>query len=315
MISATRLLSGGGVDPGRILVAGSNRLDFFRPRLRPLSASKDELAAEHGLRPDVPWVLFIGNFSACFCAADSLERIASHGYRHIAEFADLSRRALGTLLEWMETLLCDSAAQGIDFIYRPHPSEPVTEELRFLEERFANFHVVGDRAVRDWLLNTDLAFVWLSTSAVEAAFADVPVFALDLVNVPAHLQVDLVNHLPRIASAAELVSLVTAGDWGELVGEDRLFVEEIGRYYHQSNRSACEETADLVERLLDNQTGSFACRTSPSRRVLKLAKWLVREVLWRLGVLQHVKRFRGACKNHPQANAIAELEANLEAIW
>lgn len=285
-------LIGEDVSEGRICIAGSNRLDLFRDEYRGLSATKGELAKEHGLDESKPWVLFVGNYSAAFMSDERVAELEARGLSNTDENRDNARRAYDEALVWLEDALNDTALAEAEFIYRPHPSEPFSERLKAIDRRYTNLHVIKQRAIRDWFLNVNVALTWCSTSSVEAAYAGLPVFALRPFEVPKHLQFELLETIEQLKTSAEMRVAVRKALGGELHDVNAAFTESLSRYYKNGDRSATDSIADAIASLIAGGVGRFSCRRKPLYRLRKYLGYSAKVVAYRFGMARKITAWR-----------------------
>lgn len=198
------------------------------------------------------WILLIGNFSAAFFSDDRIFQLEKRSIPSARENRDLSRASMEEIFSWYETMAACYKDEAVEFIYRPHPSEPVSGLAKSLEKKHLNVHVIKELAIRDWLVNCGAAFMWNSTSSVEAVYAGVPVYALRPKEIPEHLKFNLLEHLTQLRSEEQLVEAVSDvlnGDSGEVNTE---IVEVLEYYYHKGSISAADLSADYIEKIISD---------------------------------------------------------------
>jgi hypothetical protein len=67
----------------------------------------------------------------------------------------------------------------------------------------ANLHFIKDESVREWILASDMVASSYSTSLIEAAIADKPVYMVEPVPIPESLYSDWYDFVPRLRDARE----------------------------------------------------------------------------------------------------------------
>ena len=300
-----------GIAPSSVHVVGSNRLDPFRSEYRYLCASKEELALKHSLDGGKKWVLIVGNYSYAFKTAEELAGIEARGVKNARMNADVARETYAYALKWAKRLAEQDYAREIEFIYRPHPSEPVSEELLDIESLYPSFHVIKAGPIRDWFLNAELAVMWNSTSSVEAAYAGLPVLALRPVEIPDTLKFDLLESIEQITSFEELDHMVRLAARDELPLLNEAFRDAIGYYYHKGEKSATVSIADVIQELRSRGKGPFTCSRGTFYGLRKDVIYAVKELLYRVGVSQRIKRLRTLSEDHISTQ---ELQCKRKAI-
>lgn len=284
-----------GVEKDLVRKTGSTRLDFFRESFS--LSSKHELADEYELDPSKKWILFVGNFSLAFIESGPVEKLEARGVAD--DFSVRKQHSLSAykaIVSWMHELLNEpDLLDQIQVIYRPHPSEPNTEQLAKMAEEFSALKVTKELSIREWFQACDIAFTWCSTSSVEAASAGIPIFALRPFDIPANEAIDLVENLDQLESSRKMISIVRSLCSGKSVHTNSNFLSELKKYYWQDSRLATELTADFVYDVLKKPYGAVKGRKRVSGTAIKLfLKLLVREALLKLGILGRIED----CKTH-----------------
>ena len=88
-------------------------------------------------------------------------------------------------------------------IYRPHPAEADAECLKAMEEKYANFRVIGDLSIKQWILITDKIYTWWSTAVAEVYAARKGCSILRPVSIPYEMEVQIYNGAALINSVDE----------------------------------------------------------------------------------------------------------------
>ena len=239
-----------GVKEERICVAGSSRLDFFRKECSAISKSRAELAEEFSLDESRKWVLLVGNFSAAFCSDETIENLERRGYSNIRAQVDIAKRTYPNVLDWYDAILAQFSQSGLEFIYRPHPSELISDQLKSLEEKYENFRVIRDYSIRDWFVTCDVAFSWNSTSAVEAASAEIPIYALRPIPIPENLAFPILESVEQILDLEQFRTAIFASLENRNSHVNDKFCSEIAYYYASREKLATDLTVDFIETIL-----------------------------------------------------------------
>lgn len=307
-----RVLLSNGVKKDNIVIAGSNRLDLFRDEYRYLVPTKNALAEHYGLNSERPWVLLMGNFSAAFFSESTLSEIEARGISHIRENSALSKRTYREVLRWMYLALVNSRMNGIEFIYRPHPSEPVTEELRELANRFNSFHIIKDEPISNWFTNCSIGLTWCSTSSVEAAFANLPVFMLRPFPVPEYLQFDLLECVEKISTAEEMIETISGVIQGKVVNPNSVFKKRIDYFYWKGPISATAIISGLVLSLLNREHGDFKPKRSLLYAISKITNYCIKRILLGFGVLNKIPKYKALCNNYISRHQLAVMRQRIQ---
>ncbi|MEG0833464.1 MAG: hypothetical protein RSE36_04130 [Oscillospiraceae bacterium] len=158
-----------GVPKKNAVVTGAVQLDFLRPQFDGYFKSKQELAEEFSLCADRKWLLYISSFSCAFMDDKEVAELNSMTALDFAGFRDIGVRSMNVTLQWIDRLLCEQPKW--EFIYRPHPCEWNSPPLDDMKKKHANFHVIKDYSVKQWVKASEVVSTWMSTSIAEIYFA------------------------------------------------------------------------------------------------------------------------------------------------
>lgn len=307
-------LIGHGVSPESICVTGSPRLDFFRRReLNWNTVERGTLATEHGLDPGKKWVMIVGNFTFAFLTEDAIKLYEDRGFSTVREFCDTCKASYDSILSWLGIVLEQDRSNDCEFIYRPHPSEPITDELLELADRFENLKIISEHPIRDWLFEASGAFMWNSTSCVEAAAAGVPVFALRPIDIPPDLRNDLIENVVQIDDVekfASSIDLVIRGDVGDV--NDQL-LSSIGYYYQETREGAACIAADYIESIIHYPRKVLSPRKDFFANTKDLLKYLRNVALKWFGLSDKVAQSRLYANDHVSPREIEDMLESAKA--
>ena len=85
------------------------------------------------------------------------------------DFARVNRESMAATLDWFDRYL--TRHPDVQLVYRRHPSEWNSPALLALAEKHANFHVIFEYSVRQWIVAADDILIWMSTAIAEVYFA------------------------------------------------------------------------------------------------------------------------------------------------
>jgi surface carbohydrate biosynthesis protein len=203
-----------GIPSDRIFLNGQPAFTLYDRPYRNYYPSKQALAERHGLDAHRRWVFFPENYNWAFYSKRMLQQFIENGQspddvRVMQEFCELSLKAV---LEW-----CAKAVQGdIELILRPRLSTTLDEFEAFvrhvLPEIPKRLHILQSGSVREWILVSDVVVSSYSTSLIEAAVADKPVFILEPFSIPASLQVAWHDMLPHIKKEQAFLQMCASNE-------------------------------------------------------------------------------------------------------
>jgi len=171
----------------KIVVAGSHRFDYYRHPLNRLVGSRGELVKRFGLDAGRPIVSLATNFTTADCHTNAAKReflirdwadLGLSRYPAYSDPTDFARRdfeARERTLEIVRGML--TARPEVQLLIKPHPAEPHTRYIRFIEDckaRSLNVSFVGVDYIWNLLNGVDVHIHRLCTTGVEAWFVDVP---------------------------------------------------------------------------------------------------------------------------------------------
>lgn len=277
----------------RIAVTGSSRLDFYKEPYSRISKSRPFLSERYKLDGDKKWVLLIGNFSYAEFSKQNLKVIREKGYSEIGTMSKISEDTYFELLKWFQQACSnEQIVDNVEFIYRPHPSELETEQLINIQTCYKNFHVIKDYAIRDWIVNSDLAFSWCSTSAVEVAVANVPVFNCRPIEIPEILRFDILEYINQITCYQEFMETLIDCCNNSLNSSNQEFLNHIGYYYLQSNCSSVDISVEFVKKILNDATLFCERKEWFFFGVRKTISFFVKIIVHNAGLLKKFSKYK-----------------------
>lgn len=291
-------LANDGIDPSLIHVVGSNRLDMFLNEYKHVSLSKDSLAERYSLDPLKPWILIVGNYSAAFFSPEKVAELVDRGIEHAALNSEVAESTYNVVLDWIARLVAEPLSNDVEIIYRPHPSEPITERLVQIESKSTSFHIVKELAIRDWFLNSKIALMWNSTSSVEAAFSELPVLSLRPIEIPECLRFDLLEKIEKVKTYDEMIEAIELALNDELPSLNTEFKNQLNFYYARPEKSATSEIANIIDSLIRRGKGSFNTQRPLFYRARKELSYRAKEMLFRMGMIRGINKYRIIADDH-----------------
>jgi len=192
-----------------IFVNGNPSYTLYQSPYSRYFIQRAELAKKYGLDINRKWVFFPENYNWKFYDAARIKRFIGYGITadDMSVMQSFSAESFQIVMSWCNEI---AARDDIELILRPRPTtEP--DELRqamlnAVQTPSRGFHTISGETVREWILASDLVVSSHSTSLIEAAVAEKPVFMLEPITIPEALHVHWHNFTPRIKSSAEFNS-------------------------------------------------------------------------------------------------------------
>lgn len=159
-----------GIEDKYIWNIGPIQFDLLRPELRKYYKTKEELANEFRFDANKRLVLFNANFPYVTYSEETInDLIENKGLVYLTKKRQNQIDAQAELIKWIDVLLLNHSE--IEFIYRPHPTEKISDGVSELDKKYSNFHVIGEYSVKQWTVVADVVNVWDSTSIMEGYYA------------------------------------------------------------------------------------------------------------------------------------------------
>ena len=164
-----RRLMAHGLSDENTPVTGAVMMDFLRPEFSGYFLSKEELCKRHGLDSKKQLWLYISSFGYASMGADEVKELSDMAGTDFTEFARVNREGMAETLAWFDQYL--AAHPEVELVYRRHPSEWNRPALEELTKRRANFHVIFEDSVKQWITAADAIYIWMSSAIAEVYFA------------------------------------------------------------------------------------------------------------------------------------------------
>lgn len=291
----TKVLKEAGVSDSLICETGATKLDFFRNEFA--DTQKEQLGSRFGLDCNKKWVLFVGNFSGAFIGEEQAKNLEGRGFSIGEDSKERAAKAYEITLSWMSEVAQSVRGNGVEIIYRPHPTEPITDKLKTVEQENQNVTVVKELSIREWFQTCDIAFVWSSTSSVEAVAAGIPVVSLEPIKIPKNEAIEIVGKLDKLHNPSEIQDVIAKLLHGETIQTSPAFVEDVKNYYRMGGELATVLTADLVEKAINDKSGQFKSEFRFAWSVSILIKYFIKLFLLKIGILGQIPHFKTIVDN------------------
>ncbi len=244
-----------GIAPSNIHITGHIAEDLMYPEFNSYFKSREELSQEFSMDNCKKWVLFFSSFSY---ANKGENQIAAYEKLNpnAREFADLSNKTQDIFIEWFTNICANNS--DIILIYRPHPAEIVCDGFKKMEKKYSNFRIIREYTARQWIKSADLLYTWYSTSLADTYFAKKQCLILRPIDIPAHIEVDLLKGCIPITSFEEFSkSLYDLAN----INSYPYDVNRLVHYYGSFQESrAYIRIADLCEKMMNENMGyNYTC--------------------------------------------------------
>ena len=263
-----------GVPPEHVFVNGNPVYQLYKSPYEQYYKPRDWLAHEYGLDDSSRWIFIPENYKWAFFDDGKIQRFANKGgdLDELLNMRAFCQESLAHLLRW-----CNETARNgqLEIIFRPRPATMLQQMEAFFGRHVGspvdNLHFIKGESVREWILASDVVISSYSTSLIEAAVANKPIYMAEPIPIPESLHCDWYDYAPRLHSSSEFEEVcLTESDNG--ASKLRLWAQE----EMLANGDPIEGLADFVARLVektkisnaDIEQGRFF--TSKSPRLLSL---------------------------------------------
>ena len=266
--SKRRLLNA-GIDQDHLPITGALQLDLMRESFLPYWKTRQEIAEEYDLRADSKWLLYISGF--VYPQNEALLGIQRRAGKDVSAQAVLQAQSRTKMTEWFRKLLDDNP--HISVIYRPHPLEWNTEEIRELVKEYPKqFYVIDSLSIRQWITVSDLIITWRSTSVLECAAAGKPFLVARPDKVDPEEDAIIYEGIPAIENGADFVDSIRAALDNQNTGH---LIRSL--HYHEfveiEDCPSCMRISNVIDSILNNPDSIRSRQIS----LLKRAGFLIRK--------------------------------------
>lgn len=144
-----------GLPNDKVKLVGHVGLDFVRPELDGFYKGREEILEEYNIPQDKKILLFLSSFA-------SLDIMSSDATAD-KEFFELQRKSQEEIINWIKKYC--SQHQETVFVYRPHPTEQISTELK--DMCGDSVKIIKDYSVQQWIKISDCILNWWSTSLAD----------------------------------------------------------------------------------------------------------------------------------------------------
>lgn len=202
-----------GIPENKIFVNGHPAYRLYGAPYRKVFITKKGLAKILGLDYRKKWLFFPENYSWYFYSEYNIKEIIKQGQS--AEVISAMRKycgeALLEVLDWLNQAI-GKYGDKFEFILRPRPAFSLEYFKNKVEKLYPQIspklHLIKDYSVREWILASDIVISSFSTSLIEAAIAQKPVYMLDPVSIPQELKAKWYDLLPKLKSVKNFFDIL-----------------------------------------------------------------------------------------------------------
>ncbi len=195
-----------GVLGENIFRNGNPSYALYLPPYAHFYPSRGELAQQYGLDERKRWVLIPENYGAAFYSEARLKEYIRSGSPEAYDYREFALNSFRQAIVWWQTL---AAQPDVEVIVRPRPAIPMTVFEHTCRNTIGEIpdrmHIIKDGSVREWILGSDLVISSYSTTLIEAAIADKPVYMMEPLPFPDYVIAEWYEHVPRLKTLGAFI--------------------------------------------------------------------------------------------------------------
>ncbi len=270
-------LRASGISEDHIYLNGQPAYALYNEPYRRYFVPREQLAKKHGIPLHSRWVFFPENYNWAFYTQSTLEQFIRNGQSSDDVYAmrEYCNKSLAETVRW-----CDEAVAGgnVDIILRPRPATSLSEFTAFVSRVLPvipkKIHILQEESVRDWVLASDMVVSSYSTSLLEAAIAEKPVYILEPYPTPSSLKVEWHEYLDHIDQKSDFLNACLF-QFGKNSG---VRLAEWAQEQMMSSGDSIENLAVIISRLL--KLDAMLPPSAPLRVAIPEVKPRINALLW-----------------------------------
>ncbi len=171
-----------GVPEAHIVVNGNPSYALYRePYMGYYGNQRHQLARQFDLDPEKRWVFVPENYGWAFFQDHMVRARIRRGFNpeHAYQYRDFARQSLHAAAQWWRDA---TQIDSVELIIRPRPAIPAESFVEMVSDMAGGLperlHFIKHGTVREWILASDMVISNFSTTLLEAAVAQKPVYML-----------------------------------------------------------------------------------------------------------------------------------------
>lgn len=267
-----RMLEVAKMNPKKVKLIGHVGMDFLRDELKGYYLSKEEVVKAYNIPVNKKLFLFVSPYFSDFHTEEYLVEMCrrfGEGWRYYYKDCMLPSKKI--ILDWMGKI-CEER-EDVVFIYRPHPGEE-SEQAKEMEKRYANFKVIGDKSVKQWVLISDKIYTGNSSTFVEAFFAKKMCYLLFPIPVPSDYELAFLKNADKISDFDDFEKTTREDDDRRFPVDEKL-IDEV--YTIDWDKPSYLKFADMAEEVIHDpyynltkeQLKAYYHKMGPAEKLIK----------------------------------------------
>ena len=198
-----------GVKSDKLILSGALHLDFLRPEFNDFYENKEKLFEQYGFDSSKKTILYMSSFAIATRTKrleTAVQKDFNNNYNEDDRIYSFHRQSYLKTLEWIDKFL--EVNKNVIFVYRPHPAENVTDEIEDISRKYKNFYIISDYSVKQWIISCDIVTTWVSTSIVEAYYANKPCFIVRPLEYPYDIDMSVYQGAKFIDNQGDFMKII-----------------------------------------------------------------------------------------------------------
>lgn len=166
-----------------IFVNGNPSYQLYLEPYKNYFKTREQLAARYHINPTHKWIFIPENYRWAFITDKDIAWRATKGgnLNEMHEMKEFCQKSLTTLLKWCATA---TKNQNISIIFRPKPANKLSAMREYYQKAVGdikpdNLQFIKNETVREWILASDVIISSFSTTLIESAIANKPIFMVE----------------------------------------------------------------------------------------------------------------------------------------
>jgi len=235
-----------GVNDKNAVVTGPMHMDILAPSFEKYFLSKDKLFDKFNIPQNRKTILFISSFVLAAYTEREIEwylgDVGGDKRKELIEQLKFDKTSQQTIISW---LLHVAEKYDYNIVYRPHPAENPLYANE-ISKNNANFYVISELNVKQWIKKCDVVLTWVSTSIIESFFAGVSCAVLRPLEIPYEREMSVYKGIHTIKNREELEKYF---DYLKAYNNNMFLLDEeivLNYYDHSDKKLSYVRTADLL---------------------------------------------------------------------
>ncbi len=197
-----------GVPREHIFINGNPFYALYQPPYSSYFISRAELAIRYGIDPCKRWVFVPENYGAAFYGDAKLKEYLKAGQGDAFNYRDFAMNSFKEAIKWWQE---GTHIANVEIIVRPRPATPQGVFISTCREALGQdpgMHIIKEGTVREWVLASDIVMSSYSTTLIEAAVANKPIYMIEPIHFPDYVQADWYDLVPQIETLQRFLEVI-----------------------------------------------------------------------------------------------------------